>query len=174
MNTNHSAPRRRHTIRRYAHELHPEPADGAPGALGADVRYWYARAIGLVEDGTSWAEMLGPEQRTDTRTVALSRTDLLVATRRIALLVDALHQGLAGEAARLWAEQHLTHDEDGEFVGERAAYYGVDWLAIKPYPCGPEPGHHVHYERRSDGWARSSWIEGRESECPDCTEERPQ
>jgi hypothetical protein len=89
-------------------------------------------------------------------------------------LADALLQGLAGDEAWEWMQQHAS-DETGELAWERAEHYGVPVGWIKPYPCGDEPDKHNH-QGPSDrqGWHSVTYVPGIESDCPDCTfEERP-
>jgi hypothetical protein len=157
----------RRTKRRYAHELYPHPAEGEVRELAVEVPYLYARAIGFDFEGTSWFAT-DPEGRRE----RVDRTLALIAARGRALFADALLQGLTGQEAWEWAESRNT--PDGEWIWERAHHYKVDPDAIKPYPCGPEPDHHDHYAEPDDrGWRVVTRVEGREADCPDCTEELP-
>jgi hypothetical protein len=62
-------------------------------------------------------------------------------------------------------------DESGEWIYERAIVHGVQPDHIKPYPCGPEPDHHDHYEAiEGSTWQKVHRIKGKESECEECTE----
>lgn len=149
------------TKRRYAHELYPHPEDGEIRPLTVDVPYLYARALGFEVQGTGWY---------DATELAATRTHILIDSRQIALMADAMLQGLTGDEAWQWVEGNAS-DETGEIVGDRARHYGVDWAAIKPYPCGPEPDYHRHLgDLMPGGWRESIRVAGRESECPDCTE----
>lgn len=153
------------TKRKYAHELYPHNEDEyTPRPLIVEVPYLYARAVGYELRGTRWSEV-------EPRSIGGDRVMYLIAARQIAFLADAMHQGLTGNDAWQWADMRAS-DETGEWVGERAEYYGVDWERIKPYPCGPEPDHHDHLdEADARGWRTVHRIEGKESECDECTEE---
>lgn len=154
----------RRTKRRYAHELYPHGEECVVRSLEVEVPYLYARAIGFEVKGTSWFEERGR--------AAVDRTNQLIDARHIALLADAMHQGLTGQEAWAWAETRM--DESGEWIYGRAAHYGVKPELIKPYACGPEPDHHDHDEPiEGQKWLRVHRIQGKESECPDCTEPIP-
>ncbi|MDQ0735153.1 hypothetical protein [Arthrobacter agilis] len=153
----------RRTKRRYAHELYPHPGEWESRPLDVELPYLYTRAIGFDVQGTSWFNTIS--ERTG------SRTAELIAARQIALMADAMHQGLTGQEAWDWAVERM--DDAGEWIYERAVHYGVDPSAIKPYPCGPEPEHHDHDEPiPGSRWSKVHRISGKESECPDCTEAR--
>lgn len=152
----------RRTKRRYAHDLYPHAADGEIRPLSVEVPYLYSRAIGLEVGGTGWFGLHGHENG--------DRITQLINAREIAFLADAMLQGLTGDEAWTWASERAD-DESGEWVGERAEHYGVDWNAIKPYPCGPEPDHHDHFDAPdARGWRTVHRIPGKESECDECTE----
>lgn len=153
----------RRTIRRYAHELYPHPDEWEVRPLSVEVPYLYARAIGLNVWGTAWLDTQGRESS--------DRILILLDARQKALLADALLQGLAGDAAWAWAADRC--DEAGEVVHDRAVHYGIPVSLIKPYPCGPEPGHHEHMASTGDvtGHGIVTRIDCPESECPTCTEE---
>lgn len=155
----------RRTKRRYAHELYPGGDEWEVRTLEVEVPRLYARAMGFEVEGTSWFDLLGSSPEASRQ--ATSRTIQLVDARRIAFLADAIMQGLTGDAAWSWAEQH-SHDESGELAWERAEHYGVNPYAIKPYPCGPEPTTHDHYSNGTHGVV--TVIPLRETECADCTE----
>jgi hypothetical protein len=153
----------RRTKRRYAHELYPHAEEGETRPLTVEVPYLYARAIGFEIAGTSWFDV-------EPRTLAGDRTMHLIAARQMALLADALLQGMAGDAAWGWADLRAS-EESGEWIWERSQVYGVDWDAIKPYPCGPEPDRHDHLsEPDARGGRRVTWVHIKESECDACTE----
>lgn len=157
------------TKRRYAHELYPHPEEGEVRPLSVEVPYLYARAAGSTPKGTGWHKA---PWKTDewAKTASHHHILLLIEARHKALLADALLQGMAGDEAWAWAEQRM--DEAGEWIYERATHYGVDPKRIKPYPCGPDPDYHDHEsEPDARGWSTVTRVEGRESECPDCTEE---
>lgn len=156
----------RRTKRRFAHELYPHAEEGETRPLRIEVPYLYARATGLDVWGTNWSDMV----EGDALSIATDRLISLIDARRLALLADALHQGLTGDDAWTWAVER--NDETGELVYERAVHYGVPVDRIKPYPCGPEPDHHNHYgEPDIRGWRIADRVDCKESECPDCTED---
>lgn len=156
-----SAETQRRTKRRYAHELYPHGEEFEVRPLEVEVPYLYARAIGFDVQGTSWFE--------DRGRTAVDRTNQLLDSRHIALMADAMHQGLTGQDAWAWAETRM--DESGEWVYQRAAHYGVKPELIKPYAHGPEPDHHDHDEPiEGSKWTSVTRIQGKESECLACTE----
>lgn len=151
----------RRTKRRYAHELYPHGNEWEVRPLEVEIPYLYARAIGFDVQGTNWF-------KTD-KELTGARTAQLLDARHIALMADAMHQGLSGQTAWEWAETRM--DESGEWIYERAVHYGLDPALIKPYPCGPEPDHHDHdSEPDQRGWTVVTRIQGKESECEECTE----
>ncbi len=162
----------RRTIRRYAHELFPHGEEGEVRDLAVEVPYLYARAIGLETWGTGWHESLAADRPQAEREIAGSRIQHLIDARRLALLADALHQGLTGQEAWEWADVRAM-DETGEWAYERAIHYGVPCDRIRPYPCGPQPDHHDHMASTGDvtGHGIVTRIDCPESECPTCTEE---
>lgn len=155
------------TKRRFAHELYPHADEWEVRPLSVEVPYRYARAIGLEVSGTGWFEMRGDPLR---NTVSGDRTMALIAARETALLADALHQALTGADAWAWAQERM--DESGEWIYERAVRHGVPVKLIKPYRCGPEPGHHDHKASTGDvmGSGVVTRVKGKESECPTCCE----
>jgi hypothetical protein len=161
MNNNTDQGDTRRTKRRYAHELYPHPEEGEPRDLAIEVPYLIAHANGLTIHGTGWMQA-------EPRTAAGDRVALYLHRAHLALLADAIHQGLVGQEAWDWADQRCTGDSVGEWLWERAEHYGVDPHAIKPYPCGPEPIDHEHYSHGTYGVVTK--IPLRESECADCTE----
>lgn len=153
----------RRTKRRYAHELFPNAEEGETRPLTVEVPYLYARAIGFEISGTGWSEV-------QPRGIGGDRVMYMIACRQIAFLADALIQGMTGDEAWEWADQRAS-EESGEWVGERSEIYGVPYDDIKPYPCGPEPDHHNHYdEPDAHGWRIVHRMQGAESECDECTE----
>ena len=151
----------RRTKRRYAHELHPHGEEFSVRPLEVEVPYLYARAIGFDVRGTSWFASISE--------VTGARSMQLLDARHIALMADAMHQGLTGQEAWAWAESRM--DDSGEWIYERAAHHGVEIERIKPYPCGPEPDHHDHEEPiEGSNWSKVHRITGKESECEECTE----
>jgi len=155
----------RRTKRRYAHELYPAGGEWEVRPLAVEVPHLYAKAMGLEVEGTSWFDLLASDG--DGPLKAGNRIGQLVAARRLAFAADAMAQGLTGDEAWAWAQQH-GNDESGELAWERAEHYDVDPYAIKPYPCGPEPIDHDHYTNGTHGVVTK--IPLRESECADCTE----
>lgn len=154
------------TKRKYAHELYPHADEYETRPLSVEVPYLYAHAIGFDIGGTSWSEV-------EPRSIGGDRVMYLMAARRAAFLADALLQGLTGDEAWKWADERAS-DETGEWVGERSEVYGVPYYDIKPYPCGPERGHHDHMdEPDARGWRTVHRIKGKESECDECTEPAP-
>lgn len=168
----------RRTKRRYAHKLYPHPEEWEVQPLATAVPYLYARFVGLNVQGTDWFDLgRTPEARKDEHgnfrpefRLASARTMEMIAARSAALHADALLQGLAGTEAWEWAESRAA-DESGECAYERAVHYGVPIDDIKPYPVISETEHHDHYGV-SDirGWRTVNRVDGKESECDECTE----
>ena len=157
----------RRTKRRYAHELYPHAQDGQVRPLPVEVPYLYARMVGFDVWGTSWFDI---RDEPNGREVISLRLQALIATREQALLADALLQGMTGQDAWDWAQRYAA-DETGECAYDRAAHYGVPIAQIKPYPCGPMPGHHGHETPSTvPGWRDSVRVEGAEDDCMECTE----
>jgi len=155
----------RRTKRRYAHELYPHAEEFEVRPLAVEVPYLYAMALGFDLQDTGWYDV-------EPRSIAGDRTMYLIKSRELALIADAVLQGLTGDAAWSWAIERM--DYEGEWVYERAEHYGVDMDRIKPYPCGPEPEHHDHLgpeDRR--GFRLVTRMQGRESDCVECTEAAP-
>lgn len=150
----------RRSKRRYAHELYPHAGEWEARPLEVEVPYLYARAIGMDVRGTGWFEAAGPDSG--------KRMQILANTQLIALMADAMHQGLTGQAAWEWADSRMT--DDGEWIYERAVHYGIDPDAIKPYPCGPAPGHHEHLSPEVNGCRTVTRVPGAEEDCEECTE----
>lgn len=152
----------RRTKRRYAHELYPHADEWQARPLSTEVPYLYARFVGHAVHGTGWFAEIGPE--------SVARTLAFIDSARIALLADALAQGMTGDEAWTWADQRVT--DDMEVAWERAIHHGVPIDRIKPYPCGPEPDHHEHLGAVHPrfGWRESIRIDGAESACDACTE----
>lgn len=167
----------RRTIRRFAHELYPHPGEWEIQPLAQAVPYLYARAVGLNVHGTDWFDLWRPEHKQTeperaelTIRLTTARTLEMVAARSAALHADALLQGLSGSEAWEWAESRAA-DETGEWVYERAVFYGVPVEQIKPYPVLAERDQHDHLDDPdARGWRTVHRIDGKESECPDCTE----
>ena len=154
----------RRTKRRYAHELYPHAEEGETRPLEVEVPYRLARAIGLQLEGTSWTTA-------DPETTGQRVMEMINETR-IALLAVALHESLSGDEAWTYADEALCDEMWQLFVACKK--YDVPVDQIKPYPCGPEPDHHDHLDTPdARGWQIVHWIDGRESDCPECTEEVP-
>lgn len=156
----------RRTKRRLAHELYPHNGEfDDPRLLSVEVPYLYARMVGMRPEGTGWVDLEPSDPRT------LGRIRDLQNAARIALLADALAQGMSGDSAWAWADERAA--DDLEVAWERAHdVLGGDVIdSIKPYACGPEPTSHEHLsDRDAYGRRQVRWVAGRESECPDCTE----
>lgn len=150
------------TKRKYAHELYPPADEWEVRPLSVEVPYLYARALGYGIWGTGWIDADPQESR--------DRILQLLNARNMALLADAIHQGMTGDEAWAWAAER--YDEAGEIVYDRALHYGVPDSLIKPYPCGPEPTTHYHMESTGDvmGIGLVTVIGCPESECETCTE----
>jgi hypothetical protein len=156
----------RRTKRRYAHELYPVPEEGEARPLDVEVRYHLSRAIGYDVSGTSWGSV-------EPRTLAGERIMTMLREADLALLAVALHKGLSGQEAWDFMATRAT-GEVSEWISEFAVEYAVDWHEIKPYQCGPEPDHHSHLSNPDPRGDRMvTFVDGKESECPDCTEEVP-
>lgn len=157
----------RRTKRRYAHELYPEPKPDQRSDLHVTLPYLFARALGLDTWGTGWGDL----PRTETRQ-SVSRIEEYVAAGQLALMADALTQGLAGAEAWAWVMDR-SWDNMPEWLHERAHYYGLDLSLLKPYPCGTEPEYHWHNTLTGDSTRGGPMerVDGRESECPACTED---
>lgn len=154
----------RRTKRRYAHEIFPHADEWETRLLEVEVPYLYARAIGFDVRGTGWFARVQPESN--------NRTMEMINAHQIALMADAMHQGLTGQAAWEWASERMT--DDGEWIYERAMHYGIDPDAIKPYPCGPKPNHHDHLgPRGAGGSCIVTRAPGAEDDCEECTEPAP-
>ena len=153
---------KRRTKRRYAHELYPHGEEFEVRPIAVEVPYLYSRAMGLEIEGTGWFKHPGRESN--------DRIMQLISARLIAFQADAMLQGLTGDVAWRWASNRAS-DESGEWAWERAEHYGVDPEKIKPYPCGPDPESHDHFDA-PDGrrWGNVTRSAGTESECEQCTE----
>lgn len=164
---------RRRTRRRYTHELYPHAEEGMTRPLADEVPYLYARVIGLDTFGTGRSGKI--DEGGEAAKAAVARMTSQVDALRLALVADALLQGMTGDAAWEWADSRAWAMNGGlEIAWERAAHYGVPVDQIKPYPCGPEPDHHGHDgEPDPRGWRFVTRVNCKESECPDCTEPVP-
>ncbi|MFF2822639.1 hypothetical protein ACFVRV_06250 [Arthrobacter koreensis] len=151
----------RRTKRRYAHELYPHADEWETRPLEVEAPYLYARTIGFDLWGTGWFNAEPKESN--------ARTYDLINSRQIALMADAMLQGLTGQEAWVWSSERMTYD--GEFVYDRATHYGVDPDLIKPYPCGPTPNHHDHVAAPDTrGWRTVTRVPGAEVDCEECTD----
>lgn len=154
----------RRTKRRPAHELYPHAAEGEVRPLAVEVPYLYALFVGLDVHDTGWSDA---EPRERGKRIVAWREAALVA-----LLADALQQGLTGDEAWSWAAQRC--ESELEVPWERAVHHGVPVREILPYPCGPTPTDHYHYgPPDSRGWRGVTPVPGPEDDCPDCTEPDP-
>jgi hypothetical protein len=104
---------------KYAHEIARHPGEGEAFPLDDLARYHYAQAHAwyLAMDGGS--------------DFSLALTKYL-GHSHLALLHDALAQGLSGQVAADWASVR-HHSESAELVWERAVIYGLDPTEIRPY-----------------------------------------
>ncbi|MDR0285738.1 MAG: hypothetical protein LBI33_12760 [Propionibacteriaceae bacterium] len=158
----------RRTKRRFAHELYPLPGESEVRPLVVEVPCLYARAVGFEVWGTDWHDLRGtPEltMLTGLRIVQLTQCQM------IALMADALLQGMTGDDAWTWANERAS-DETGEIVFDRAGFYGVPVGQIKPYPVLAEARKHYHWSD-PDVYGISvlvATVDCPESECVDCTE----
>lgn len=159
----------RRTKRRYAHELYPMAKEGEVRPLAVEVPALYASALGHEVWETGWFAGI---RTSGHRAEAADRMVFLVQTRQVAFLADALAQGLTGDEAWEWAAEYAA-EESGELVWERAEHYGVRPEAIKPYPCGPEPGFHRHFADQENRSGVTTRVDGPEDACPTCTEPIP-
>lgn len=158
----------RRTIRRYAHELYPPAKDEFEiRPLAVDVPHYYARFVGLSSWGTGWFDA--------DPAVSMDRTIQYCYAAEAALLLDALAQGLTGDDAWRWVQEHSDAGDGFELVGERATHYLGDDIVdrIKPYPCGEATTHDHYGPRDARGFRTVSRVAGPEDECMDCTEPDP-
>lgn len=161
----------RQTKRRYAHELYPQAGECEIRDLSVEVPALYARAQGLMVQGTGWHDLFMRGDDNDLRE-ATARTVKMLLSAQLALAADALLQGLTGNEAWEWVQSRSGGDTIGEWVWERGTHYGVDLARIKPYRCGPELTHHDHMASTGDvmGDGLITRIDCPEDECPVCTE----
>lgn len=154
----------RRTKRRFAHELYPHADEYEVRSLDVEVPYLYAMAQGFEIHDSGWSDA-DPRE-------AMARTMYMIQARQIALLADAVKQGLVGDEAWKWAVEH--YDVEGSWVYERAEHYGVPVLEIKPYPCGEPAKRHAHYGPPDHrGWRTVTYVDGTEDDCFECTEPNP-
>lgn len=153
----------RRTIRRFAHELYPHADEWEVRPLSVEVPYLLAHAVGASVFGTGWM---------DNPALGRERVGEAMASIQVALLADALHQGLTGDEAWAWAACGADGQAQHETAFVRALSYGVPVSLIKPYPCGPVPLHHAHMASTGDvtGVGIVTRIDCPESECMICTE----
>lgn len=154
----------RRTKRRYAHEIYPHADEWQVRPLALEVPYQLAMAVGASVFGTGWME--DPASGRQRVAEAMARIE-------IALLADALHQGMTGEDAWTWVACGGDGQAQHELAYERAAHYGVPINLIKPYPCGPEPQHHDHMASTGDvtGTGLVTRIDTPEAQCETCTQD---
>lgn len=165
---------KRRTKRRYASEIYPHAGEWEVRPLSVEVPYRYAEMAGHSSFDTGWLGLVEsfPEGSLERRVAAqltMSRIQLHIHTAELALLADALSQGMTGDEAWSWAMTRVIDDMESAY--ERAAHYGIPFERIKPYPCGPEPDDHDHKGDPAPGGRHYvNRVNGKESECPDCTE----
>ena len=108
----------------YAHELVPHPDEGETKPLDYLARYHYAQAQAW---HLAFADVIDdPGPRLD---FALGQ---YLRHAHLALLHDALAQGMGGQEAADWASQR-NHSESAEWIWERGVAYGLDPDQIRPY-----------------------------------------
>lgn len=121
---------------RYAHQIEPHPSEGETLLLDRLVRYHYAQALAW---HLSFAETIA-------ETIDGPRMDYALAQylghSHLALLHDALAQGLTGQEAADWASRR-HHSESVEIAWERAAHYGLNPDEIRPYATRRNSCDHV-------------------------------
>lgn len=166
------------TKRKFAHELYPHADEFEVRPLALEVAYLYAIMVGLSVWDSDWYDVghgrdaKNPVDRPHIR-LTNERIKAFIAAKEKALLADAMLQGMTGNTAWEWA-MHRAVEDDSSSAYLRADFYNVPIEDIKPYWVLAEPDHHTHYgpaDRR--GWRTSTRVEGRESECHDCTVEVP-
>lgn len=165
---------KRRTKRRYAHEIYPHAGEYEVRPLSVEVPCLYADAIGHRSRGTGYLDLISiypagsPERSLAVQAVYL-RIEKYISACETALLADALQQGMTGDEAWSWAASRTS--DDMEWVYDRAVHYGVPVETIKPYPVLAEPDHHDHLGDPAPGGGHYvTRVDGKESECPDCTE----
>lgn len=152
------------TIRRFAHELYPSAEEWEVRPLEVEVPYLFARVIGLSTWETGFLDADAREQ--------VARVEELVLTTDLALLTDALQQGLTGDEAWRYAQVGGDGQAANEKAYERAVHYGIPVGRIKPYPIGPDPITHNHKSSTGDvtGSGLVTVIDMPEDQCPTCCE----
>lgn len=152
------------TIRRYAHEIYPLAKEWEVRPLEVEAPCLLARVVGLSTWGTNFRHADAREQ--------VARVEELVLTTELALLADALHQGLAGDEAWRFAQVGGDGQAANEKAYERAVHYGIRVGRIKPYPIGPELTTHDHMSSTGDatGSGFVTVIDMPEDQCPTCCE----
>jgi len=165
---------KRRTKRRYASEIYPHAGEWELRPLSVEVPHRYAEMVGTATWGTGWFDLAstypkGSPEASIAAQLTIGRIIHHLLSAEVASLADALSQGLTGDEAWSWAMSRVT--DDMELAYERAAHYGIPFEQIKPYPCGPEPDRHDHRGDPAPGGGRYvTQVDGKESECPDCTE----
>lgn len=164
------------TRRKYAADLYPHADECEVRDLAIEVPYRHADFVGHGTDGTGWHDLLrlfepGSVGRSVAAQLTMARIRLLMHKAEIAALADALSRGMTGDEAWRWAMSRAMGEMDA--IYERAVDLGIPVVDIKPYPCGPEPGHHDHRipSESGGGWYRLQRVPGPESACEDCTTE---
>lgn len=120
----------RRTKRRYAHEIYPHAEEWQVRPLALEVPYLLAMAVGASVFGTGWME--DPARGRHRVAEAMARIE-------IALLADALHQGMTGDEAWSWVACGGDGQAQHELAFERACHYGVRSTSSSPTPAGPSP-----------------------------------
>lgn len=167
----------RRTKRRYASEIYPYADEWEVRPLSVEVPHRYAEMVGTAALWTGWFDLVstypkGSPEASIAAQLSMSRIAQHLLSAEVACLADALSQGMTGDEAWSWAMTRVI--DDMELAYERAAHYGIPFERIKPYPCGPEPDDHDHKGDPAPGGRHYvNRVNGKESECPDCTEPVP-
>lgn len=167
----------RRTKRRYASEIYPYADEWEVRPLSVEVPHRYAEMVGTAALWTGWFDLAstypkGSPEASIAAQLSMSRIAQHLLSAEVACLADALSQGMTGDEAWEWAMSRVTGDMESAY--ERADEHGIPFEQIKPYPCGPEPDHHNHKgDPAPSGGHYVVRVDGKESECPDCTEPVP-
>lgn len=108
----------------YAHEVVPWPGEEAP--FTEHVRYALARATGF------WLRFMDD-------LTAREYVNEAIYTGQHALLLVALHDGLAGEDAYRWMWERSQDGDIGEWLWELGTRFDIDVQAIKGYDRDGQP-----------------------------------
>ena len=85
-------------------------------------------------------------------------------------VLDELEARAVTGAIGCWLNVELRHGAPGAFTPGDTSREWFPRDELKPYQCGDEPTHHDHYSEPDSRGARFvDRVEGRESECDQCT-----